>query len=230
MMETSEKFPMSCEQAASLILDLDRQEAISANERAAAITHLSGCSRCAALQESWEAARGELRILSVKTRDVQAPPRVKMRLLQEFRLRHRRTLVRRASLVGAWTLAAAAALVAGLALWSALHTHRPVDDKQDLSAKAAAAPAPAGLQTPESAELSAATSGADDSSDFTPLPGTLSGDTDEAAILRVRMQRGSLGALGFPVNEQRAGEWIQVDLLVGTDGSPQAVRLAEEDN
>jgi hypothetical protein len=42
----------------------------------------------------------------------------------------------------------------------------------------------------------------------------------------VRMQRGALSALGFPVNEDRAGEWIQVDLLVGNDGLPQGVRLA----
>jgi hypothetical protein len=46
----------------------------------------------------------------------------------------------------------------------------------------------------------------------------------------VRMQRSSLGALGLPVNEERAGEWIQVDLLVGNDGLPQAVRLAQEEN
>ena len=63
-----------------------------------------------------------------------------------------------------------------------------------------------------------------------PLPGTTLDETDEAAILRVRMQRGSLGALGLPVNEERAGEWIQVDLLVGNDGLPQAVRLAQEED
>ena len=53
-------------------------------------------------------------------------------------------------------------------------------------------------------------------------------DTAEAAILRVRLQRGSLSSLGLPVNEERAGEWIQVDLLVGNDGLPQAVRLPQE--
>jgi hypothetical protein len=64
-------------------------------------------------------------------------------------------------------------------------------------------------------------------SGFTLLPGAVPGDTDDAAILRVRLQRGALGALGLPVNEERAGEWIQVDLLVGDDGSPQAVRLPQ---
>ena len=52
-------------------------------------------------------------------------------------------------------------------------------------------------------------------------------DTDDAAILRVRVQRGALGTLGLPVNEERASEWIQVDLLVGDDGLPQAVRLPQ---
>jgi hypothetical protein len=63
--------------------------------------------------------------------------------------------------------------------------------------------------------------------DFTLLPGVLPAETDDAAIVRVRMQRSTLGALGLPVNEDRAGEWIQVDLLVGNDGLPQAVRLLQ---
>lgn len=63
---------------------------------------------------------------------------------------------------------------------------------------------------------------------FTLLPGALPAEADDAAIVRVRMQRGALGALGLPVNEERAGEWIQVDLLVGDDGLPQAVRLPQQ--
>jgi hypothetical protein len=31
----------------------------------------------------------------------------------------------------------------------------------------------------------------------------------------------------LPVNQELAGEWIQVDLLVGEDGQPQAVRLPQ---
>jgi len=62
---------------------------------------------------------------------------------------------------------------------------------------------------------------------FTPLPGILPAEADDTEIVRVRMQRGALGALGLPVNEERAGEWIQVDLLVGNDGLPQAVRLRQ---
>ena len=63
--------------------------------------------------------------------------------------------------------------------------------------------------------------------EFTLLPGSLPQETDGAAIMRVRLQRGALGALGLPVNQELAGEWIQVDLLVGEDGRPQAVRLPQ---
>ena len=59
------------------------------------------------------------------------------------------------------------------------------------------------------------------------LPGAFPGGTDDAAVVRVRMQRGALGAFGLPVNEERAGDVILVDLLVGDDGLPQAVKLVE---
>jgi hypothetical protein len=74
--------------------------------------------------------------------------------------------------------------------------------------------------------VSATLKSGDDEEEFTLLPGSVATDTEDAAIWRVRMQRGTLNALGFPVNEDRAGEWIQVDLLVGNDGLPQGVRLA----
>ena len=50
-------------------------------------------------------------------------------------------------------------------------------------------------------------------------------EAGDGSVVRVRMQRGALGDLGLPVNEERANEWIQVDLFVGQDGQPQAVRL-----
>jgi hypothetical protein len=42
------------------------------------------------------------------------------------------------------------------------------------------------------------------------------------------MQRGGLSSLGLPVDEERASDWIQVDLLVGDDGAPEAVRLHQD--
>lgn len=217
-MDTFGKNSMSCEEAEALVLDLDRNGSVGPAERAAALAHLNRCSRCAALQESWESAKEELRALAQETRDASAPDRVRMRLMLEFRTRHRQTAAKRLGFVAAWALAGAALIVAGVAFWNAQHPGNLQNPKQNLSAT-----------TNSPGDLSAELSG-DDSSDFTPLPGAVPGETEEAAILRVRLQRGSLGALGLPVNEQRSGEWIQVDLLVGTDGLPQAVRLAQEED
>src|SRR4029077_11973485 len=88
---------------------------------------------------------------------------------------------------------------------------------------------PNGMPRPVSAGAGSSETlmGENELSGCTFLPGAFFVDTEEVAILRVRMQRGALGALGLPVNEERAGEWIQVDLLVGGDGLPQAVRLAQ---
>jgi hypothetical protein len=44
------------------------------------------------------------------------------------------------------------------------------------------------------------------------------------------MQRGSLSALGLTVDEEHANDVVQVDLLVGADGQPQAYRLPEATN
>ena len=227
-MDASEKFSMSCEQAEALVLDLDRGDAMQPEERAAALVHVSRCSQCAALQESWEAAKDELRSLATETREAEAPERVKMRLMLEFRTQHRKAAAKRMGLLAAWALAGAAAAVMAVGFWNVERSRRVNNTGQNLSATdnaGYAANTPAQVQA--TGDVAAGLTSDDD---FTLLPGALPNDNDDSAIVRVRMQRGSLNALGFPVNEQRAGEWIQVDLLVGNDGLPQAVRLAPEEN
>ena len=229
-MESFGKNAMNCEQVEAIVLDLGRDVDADALERAAALAHLSHCPRCAALQESWESAREELRALGEETLEARAPARVEMRLRQEFRTRHRTMVVRRTAVVAAWALAGAAILLGAINTWNWQQARRTEAEKQNIAAKNAMAPTEAAALSQGTRNLGVELSAADDSGEFTPLPGTTLDETEEAAILRVRMQRGSLGALGLPVNEARAGEWIQVDLLVGNDGLPQAVRMAEEEN
>jgi len=225
------KQQMNCEQVEAIVFDLDRDSALDAPERAAALSHLSHCSRCAALQESWQAAREELRTLGEATLEAAAPARVEMRLRQEFRTKHRTMVVRRGTMVAAWALAAAA-LIVGLVGWRNWEQSRRAETAKQTKAEpnAPASSEVAASQTQPADILAAALSSADDLGDFTPLPGAAPDLTEPSEILRVRMERGSLGALGLPVNEQSAGDWIQVDLLVGNDGLPEAVRLAQEEN
>ena len=234
---------MTCEEFEAMGLDAERDASLSAADRAAANEHAGSCSRCAALQDSWQAAGVELRAFAEDTAMAQTPARVEMRLRQEFRTRHVTLKVRRTAVVAAWALAAAAVLV-GAVSWinwrkgnsseavNQLKSTPSVTNSAGSNANSVPNPAAplqgaAAVQQPDSSE-SETLMADNELNDFTMFPGTLPADTADAAILRVRMQRGSLGALGLPVNEERAGEWIQVDLLVGNDGLPQAVRLPQQ--
>lgn len=225
---------MNCEQFEGIVLDLDRDGSVTPLERAGALAHLNTCSRCAALQESWQAARQELRALGEATVEAQTPARVEMRLLLEFRRRHHQILGRRVVIAAAWAVAAAAVLVGAVSLrnWQRTRTREaarhetvvPAALKKDLPLNAQN-----GVNNPSGQvnNLDNTIASDDNGGDFTPLPGVLWAETDQSSVLRVRMQRATLGALGFPVSEDGASDWIQVDLMVGDDGVPQAVRLAQ---
>jgi hypothetical protein len=221
-------------------LDVERDASLSEVERVSAREHAGTCSRCAALQDSWRAAGIELRAFADETALAQAPARVEMRLRQEFRTRHVTLKGRRAGVVAAWALAAAAVLVGAMG-WRNWRNGGQADPASRSNSSASVANGSAKSangyrETPAQSAAALQPDSADSEilladselSDFTLLPGALMADTADAAILRVRLQRGSLSSLGLPVNEERAGEWIQVDLLVGNDGLPQAVRLPQE--
>ena len=188
--------------------------------------HASTCPRCAALQESWQEAREALQDLRRLTDAAEAPRRVEMRLRQEFSMRHRTLKARSIAIFAAWTLATATLLFAG-ATWRnwrvAQHPRAGTTTENTLGPKATDSLPP----DDGSAAVDPTLVADNDTGDFTLLPGNLPQEADDAAIVRVRMQRGALGALGLPVNEERVSDWIQVDLLVGQDGQPRAVRLPD---
>jgi hypothetical protein len=235
---------MNCEEFGVRGLDLDRADA-DPLEAAAAAQHARVCGHCNAVLESWREVKSDLRLLSESTRLDSAPARVQMRLKQELRTRREARVPRSTLAVASWAMASAAALIGAVGWGSWQRTY----DKETAAQKMAVVSPE--TRSPESRNVVKATvsesrsedvlplepkktsssvhpavSKEEDAEKFTLLPGSLPAETREAAIVRVRMQRGALGAWGLPVNEERAGEWIQVDLLVGNDGLPQAVRLA----
>jgi hypothetical protein len=226
---------MKCEEFEATGLDAERDTTLSDAERAAARQHVGLCPQCAALQDSWQSARAELRDLAEETIAAEAPARVEMRLLQEFRMQHRAFKSRRAAVIAAWALAAAA-VVAGAVSWknwlaarrqeTAKYMHSlPPNNDSGLNSSAVSPRNQSAKENAGDESLFAS----NELSGFTLLPGVLPAETDDSAILRVRMQRGELGALGLPVDEESASEWIQVDLLVGNDGLPQAVRVPQQE-
>jgi len=236
---------MTCEEFEAIGLDGERDASLSEVERVAAREHAGTCSRCAALQDSWQAAGVELRAFAEDTAMTQAPARVEMRLRQEFRTQHVTLKVRRAAVVAAWALATAAVLAGAVSWRSWRHSQHEEATNHLNSAPGAnnfpknnsvaganhqtSAEVPNGIQQQSSAGAGSSEMLIADNElrGFTLLPEASAADIDETAILRVRMQRGALGALGLPVNEELASEWILVDFLVGDDGLPQAVRLPQ---
>ncbi len=213
---------MTCDEFEVIGLGAERDDSLTEVQRAAAAEHAGSCARCAALRNSWEAARQELRSLAQLTAAPEAPARVEMRLRQQFRTQYHTPKIRRTVVLAAWGLAVAAVLI-GAVSWVKWR-----NDESRNVAHNSNTPVSNQSSPDQNAALNSEALVADNElNDFTLLPGALPTDTDDATILRVRLQRGTLGALGLPVNEDRASEWIQVDLLVGNDGLPEAVRLLQ---
>jgi hypothetical protein len=226
-----EKQSMTCEEFQLAALELEAHEQDGLLQQVAR-QHLRECAQCAAFQHSWLELRGDLRDLGAGTQNEQAPARVEMRLRQEFRTKHRTEKSRRTALIATWALAAAAVVVGAIG-WINWR-----QEKNILIAKTNSTLPPADFHPgtsppqvpPAGPELGEVLVASNDSSDFTLLPASMPGFLGDATVVHVQMQRGALGALGLTVNEEHAGDWIQVDLLLGDDGQPQAVRLPQSEN
>jgi hypothetical protein len=203
----------------------------------AAREHLRVCPHCAALHENWQRLQADLHALGGETREAGAPARVEMRLRQEYRTQHRTVKARRVAVFAGWSLAAAAVIVAAVSWlnWQKENGHDIVQRAPvGLQKAAPAGKSGQGLNAnstlPAGPELGETLVASNDTGEFTLLPGSLPGTLEDATVVRVQMQRGALDALGLTVNEERASDLIQVDLLVGDDGQPQALRLAQNTN
>ncbi len=222
---------MTCEEFATVGLDLASGEADSLLEKAAR-EHLRECPHCTALHEKWLALREDLRALGDETADAQASPRAEMRLRQEFRTKHKTFKTQRAAFVLGWSVAAAAAFLF-VVTWISWHAHRTLDVANTQNpvvrtgpAKEDSLPAKQSNAAVES-QSNEVLVASNNSGDFTLLPDSMPPVPEDATVVHVQMQRAALQALGLTVNEEHAGDWIQVDLLVGDDGLPQAVRLPQ---
>ena len=231
---------MNCEEFEILGLHSQRDGSVGDDGRERVLQHARVCGRCAALGASWAAAQVELAALAESSRILRVPARVETRVLQQFRLKHQPRQERRFLRLATWALAAAAVIVCALGIWD-WHKWRQGSLGNNIAAHSV--PGRNRVSSPATgSSLNDASSVADDpeiliagnegnegtgGNDFTQLPGSSLQEMEDGAIVRVGMERASLAAFGLPVNEDDASDWIQVDLLVGSDGSAQAVRLPE---
>lgn len=228
-MAMNETYATKCDEFEVLGLVSQSDPSLSEDRRRQVLEHALVCEKCAGLRDSWKAAKSELSALGEYTAGLNAPLRVEARLLQQFRLKHQFRKERKSVKFAVWAVSAAALLFCAVSWWDWQQSrHHTIANSGDSSVAAisdgANVASGGALANDDASEMLLADN---DTGDFTQLPGSSAQETEDAAIVRVGMQRGSLAALGLPVNEERAGDWIQVDLLVASDGSPQAVRLPE---
>lgn len=220
---------MTCEEFAMAGLNLDSSSPDDPRQLAAR-EHMRNCPHCAALQENWRALRADLHLLGQETSEAEAPARVEMRLRQDFRTKHKTMKTKRAAVAATWALAAAAVLLVAVS-WVHWRQQKDIAAQHPLGTNITTPQLGQKPQTPVvDPALGEIVVASNDSGDFTLLPGTVPSPTEDATVVRVEMQRAALGALGLTVNEEHAGDLIQVDLLLGDDGQPQAVRLPESSN
>ena len=221
---------MTCEEFAMAGLEL----APSAEDdplQLAAREHMRNCPHCAALHENWQTLRDDLHALGVAARELEAPLRVEMRLRQQFRIKHGTMRTRGTAAIAAWALAAAAVLVGAIS-WTSWRHREAGNFAGRHKVSTATETVPSNSASAEEAMSSPAMELGDvvvaaNSGDFALLPGVIPPSLEDATVVHVQMQRSALTALGLTVNEEHGTDWIQVDLLVGDDGVPQAVRLPQ---
>src|SRR6202166_1980412 len=227
---------MNREQFEILGLNAQREACVNEDGRQRALHELRVCGRGAALGASWAAAQAELSALAESSRLLRVPARVEMRVLQQFRLKHQPRQERRFLQLATWGLAAAAVIVCTFGVWD-WHKWRQGSLGGNIAASSTVALD--AVLTPSTGTWRASDGTVGDDSeilmagnesggnDFIQLPGSSLQEVEDGAVVRVGMERASLAAFGLPVNEDEASDWIQVDVLVGSDGSAQAVRLPE---
>lgn len=225
---------MQCSEFEAVVHDLSRAGVLDLTTREAAIKHAQVCAHCASLREAADSVTAELYTLAMAEQQHEAPARVEAVLLEVFRANMRGARGVWLAPARAWGLAAAVAMALGLAAWALWlprrHGSAPViaeNANPDLPrAPVAEQPGKGSEERTTAAGTNKAVAQAQQADYFLPLPYSMPlARGEDAAVVRVRMARGALGAFGLPVNEERANEVIQVDFLVAEDGSPQAIRI-----
>jgi hypothetical protein len=229
---------MTCREFDEVVHGIVRMELLDVNVREAALEHTAYCKSCAARMSSAIALAEASGIVGKRARDQETPPGVQTALLAAFRNHHRRATWRRSL---EWASVGAAAAVLLVFLWTVglrskgqpSPTPRKDVSQQSMEPLDAKGPTSAPQAQPAQAEASADVAGASAretyvASDFVPVPftGAINSD-DPGMVVRVQLTRASLAQLGYPVAETPDEDLIRADVLVGEDGWPRGVRLAQ---
>jgi hypothetical protein len=176
-------------------------------------SHLLECAECAAQLSRQRELRDGLRAVAASDRRMSASSRVEALAVAAFR-KQAGLPVRRS--VGHWPPAWAGAIAAMLLLGVTLVRERP--------RRAVEVPATAVIET-------AASESQGDFDEYIPLPnsaGISASETeDDVNLVHVAVPRSAMIALGVDVSEDRAGELVEADVVLGSDGVARAVKFLD---
>lgn len=225
---------MDCPQFEEIVHDIDRPGTEGFALRDSALAHAETCADCARLMTEIESLESGLQAMAVAVAGWQAPASVEAVLLSEFRrqkLASARWNLRR-QIVALGTAAAAF-----LALGFSLHHYLARSDSGGAGApnvvQAPAVPAAAANGQASVGPDAANVIDADGTeyASFVPLPYADDPSAlDEGTVVRVEMPRAALASFGLPVAAMESDGPVRADLIVSTDGTPQAIRLVPQDS
>jgi len=226
----------TCAEWEAALVEAARVPARSGSERAPsaafeeALEHAETCPTCAERLAAERALSADLNLLAEADSFVQPSPGCEAVLLAAFRSeRGREVRARRWIFAVAGTLAACLVILLGAALLISRDSGslaRGVFSRLPQLGRNPAAPAAAIEVLPG---VSAAEMEDEDDEEVTDFyafyPGADLSSVESGALVRVRVPSSELEAFGFEVLQGREEEWVNADLLVAEDGSPQAIRF-----
>jgi len=226
---------MKCREFEEIVQPLVRLELLDVNLRETALEHAWSCPCCAARMAELQAIFDASEALAASVQGEGAPERVEVALLAAFRQeRQRRTVWRQTWEWAGLTVAAAGLVVAAWVSYGRWRAEISPASNPEVAFNASGtasgdtrtALAPDSPSATPSAD--AANHEADALADFVPVPyGESMEPGDAGMVVRVELTRAALGLLGYPVDQAKATQVVQADVLVGEDGWPRAVRVLQ---
>jgi len=230
---------MNCQEFDRIITDLARR--VEVDELA--LDHIKGCRRCAGRLAEEEGLSAGLLAWAKTSLGEQAPPVVEEKLLQAFR-GHAVPAEAPAHRSRKWLWFSGAGSIAASVLVFRLFTAEnptapaiTTPAPPEMAARAPADPVEPAPVAPPKVKIRRERRRAQPVLDSEPAPAeahflaVAQGDSwtplDGGRVMRVKLPRSALRVFGLPMNEERALEQVQADVMLSNDGLLRAIRFVQ---